>query len=249
MKRIGRGRKRATRLARPTGSARPSTRKAPGAAGVASAGRGREAFTAVAGIGASAGGLDAYRRFFSAVPTESGMAFVLVQHLDPTHESLAAEVIGRYTTMPVVQVGEGDTAVRANRVYVIPPGKYLSIGGGRLRLIAPVAPGGIRMSIDLFLRSLAADAGERALGIILSGTGTDGTVGLQAIKAAGGLSIAQDPATAQYDGMPSSAIAAAAVDHVLPPERMPEAMLGFLGHSYVRSGPEAPLAAEPARSH
>ena len=183
------------------------------------------------------------------MPTESGMAFVLVQHLDPTHESLAAEVIGRYTTMPVVQVGEGDTAVRANRVYVIPPGKYLSIGGGRLRLIPPVAPGGIRMSIDVFLRSLAADAGERAIGIILSGTGTDGTVGLQAIKAAGGMSIAQDPATAQYDGMPSSAIAAGAVDHVLPPERMPEAVLGFLGHSYVRSGPEAPLAAEPARSH
>jgi len=183
------------------------------------------------------------------VPAESGIAFVLVQHLDPTHESLAAEVIGRYTDMPVVQVGGGDTPVRANRVYVIPPGKYLSIGDGHLRLIPPLASGGIRMSIDLFMRALAADAGERAIGIILSGTGTDGTVGLKAIKAAGGMSIAQDPATAQYDGMPSSAIAAGAVDHVLPPERMAEAVLGFLGHSYARSRPEAPLADAPARSH
>src|SRR4029077_1608446 len=106
MKRIGRGRKRTTRPRRPTGSARRSTRKAPGAAGVAPATRSREAPVALVGIGASAGGLDAFRRFFSAVPTESGMAFVLVQHLDPTHESLAAEVIGRYTTMPVVQAGE-----------------------------------------------------------------------------------------------------------------------------------------------
>src|SRR5438067_8385718 len=118
MKRIGRGRKRTTRPRRPTGSARRSTRKAPGAAAVASAGRGREELVALVGIGESAGGLDAFRRFFGAVPTESGMAFVLVRHLDPTHESLAAEVIGRYTTMPVVQVGEGDTPVRANRVYV-----------------------------------------------------------------------------------------------------------------------------------
>jgi two-component system, chemotaxis family, CheB/CheR fusion protein len=248
MKRIGRGRKRARKIGRPTRSAQPSARKARGAARVVSAGRGREAFVGVVGIGASAGGLDAFRRFFSTVPTESGMAFVLVQHLDPTHESLAAAVIGRYTAMPVVQVG-GDMPVKANHVYVIPPGKYLSIGGGSLRLIPPVEPGGIRMSIDLFLRTLAADAGERAIGIILSGTGTDGTLGLQAIKAGGGMSIAQDPATAQYDGMPSSAIAAGAVDHVLPPERMPEALLGFLGHSYVRSGPETPLAAEPARSH
>ena len=182
------------------------------------------------------------------MPAESGMAFVLVQHLDPTHESLAAEVIGRYTAMPVVQVG-GETSVKANHVYVIPPGKYLSIGRGSLQLIPPVEPGGIRMSIDLFLRTLAADAGERAIGIVLSGTGTDGTLGLQAIKAAGGMSIVQDPATAQYDGMPSSAIAAGAVDQVLPPERMPEAVLRFLGHSYVRSGPEGPTPAEPARSH
>src|SRR6266850_680146 len=241
MKRNGRGRKRARKIGRPTRSARPSARRARGAAS-------REAFIAVVGIGASAGGLDAFRRFFSTVPPDSGMAFVLVQHLDPTHESLAAEVIGRYTAMPVVQVG-GAMPVRANHVYVIPPGKYLSIGGGNLQLIPPVEPGGIRMSIDLFLRTLAADARERAIGIILSGTGTDGTLGLQAIKAAGGMSIAQDPATAQYDGMPSSAIAAGAVDQILPPERMPEAVLGFLRHSYVTSGPEAPLAAEPAPSH
>src|SRR5690242_14395112 len=120
MKRIGRGRKRARKIVRPRRSVRPATRNARGAARVASTGRGRKAFIAVVGIGASAGGLDAFRRFFSTVPTESGMAFVLVQHLDPTHESLAAAVIGRYTAMPVVQVG-GDTPVRANHVYVIPP--------------------------------------------------------------------------------------------------------------------------------
>ena len=239
MERIGRGRKRTRNIGRRTRTGRASARNARGAAGAPSAGRDGKAFLAVVGIGASAGGLDAFRRFFSAVPTESGMAFVLVQHLDPSHDSLAAEVIGRYTAMPVAQV-EGDTPVEANHVYVIPPGKYLSIGGGNLRLMSPGETGGVRMSIDIFLRTLAADAGERAIGIILSGTGTDGTLGLQAIKAAGGMSIAQDPTTAQYDGMPSSAIAAGAVDHVLPPERMPETVLGFLRHS-------AHVSAEPAR--
>src|SRR5256885_13407046 len=105
------------------------------------------------------------------------------------------------------------------------------------------------MSIALFLRPLAADAQERAIGIILAGTGTDGTLGLQAIRAAGGMSIAQDPATAQYDGMPSNAIAAGAVDQVLAPERMPEMVVGFLDHSYARTAPQASQAAEPARSH
>jgi two-component system CheB/CheR fusion protein len=249
MKRNDRGRRRARKTGRSTRSAPPAAERTGRTAGIASGAREREAFVPVVGIGASAGGLDSFRRFLSAVPPESGMAFVLVQHLDPTHESLAVEVIGRYTAMPVVQVGAGDTPVKANHVYVIPPGKYLSIGGGSLRLIPPVEAGGVRMSIDMFLRTLAADVGERAIGIILSGTGTDGTLGLQAIKAAGGMSIAQDPATAQHDGMPSSAIAAGAADHVLPPERMLEAVVGFVGHSYVRPGPEASSAAAPVRGH
>src|SRR5512145_2357208 len=245
MRRLGRGRLRARKLARPT-RARPSARKRR-AAGGPSAGGGPKACLAIVGIGASAGGLDAVRRFLSAAPPDSGMAFVLVQHLDPTHQSLAAEVIGRYTGMRVVQVGGGDTPVQGNHVYVIPPGKYLSIGGGTLRLIAPIAPGGIRMPIDLFLRTLAADTQERAIGIVLSGTGTDGTLGLKAIKAAGGMAIAQDPATAEHDGMPSSAIAAGAVDQVLAPERMPEAVLRFVGHA--RPGPEDPPAAAPDSLH
>jgi two-component system CheB/CheR fusion protein len=246
MKRLGRGRKRARKIGRLTRGTRPSARKARTAARVAPS-RG-EVFVAVVGIGASAGGLEAFRRFFSTMAADTGMAFVLVQHLAPTHESLAAEVIGRYTSMPVVQVA-GDTPLQANHVYVIPPAKYLSIGGGVLALVAPVEPGGIRMPIDLFLRSLAADAQERAIGIVLSGTGTDGTLGLKAIKAGGGMSIAQDPATAQHDGMPSSAIAAGAVDQVLVPERMAEAVLRFVGHSYARAGTEGPLAATLGRDH
>ena len=129
------------------------------------------------------------------MPADSGMAFVLVQHLDPTHESLIAELVGRCTAMPVVQV-EADTPVEADHVYFIPPGRYLSIGGRTLRLTAPVETGSVRMPIDFFLRSLAADAQERAIGIVLSGTGTDGTLGLRAIKAAGGMAMVQDPVTA-----------------------------------------------------
>src|SRR6058998_264960 len=158
MKRRARGRDHATKIRRPT--RRAPSRKTRAAAGVVSAGRGQEAAVAVVGIGASAGGFDALRRFFSAARSDGGTAFIIVQHLDPVHESLAAEVIGRYTPMPAVQVG-GDTPVEANHVYVIPPGKYLSIGSGSLRLIAPVEPGGIRMPIDLFLRTLAADTQER----------------------------------------------------------------------------------------
>jgi len=209
--------------------------------------RGPEVCRAVIGIGASAGGFDALRRLFSAARSDSGAAFVVVEHLDPVQKSLAAEVIGRYTPMPVVQV-VSDMPVKANHVYVIPPGKYLSIGGGTLRLIAPVEPGGIRMPIDLFLRALAADSEERAVGIVLSGTGTDGTLGLKAIKVAGGMSIAQEPGTAQHDGMPGSAIAAGAVDQVLPPERMAEAVLTFLGHSYTRRA-DGPRAVERVSDH
>jgi two-component system CheB/CheR fusion protein len=248
MKRVARGQGEAKKIRRPRRPTRPATRKPRAAPGVTSAGRGKEAVIAVVGIGASAGGFDALRRFFSAARSDSGTAFIVVQHLDPVHESLAAEVLGRYTPMPVVQAGS-DTPVKANHVYVIPPGKYLSIGSGTLRLSPPAEPGGIRMPIDIFFRTLAADTQERAIGIVLSGTGTDGTLGLKAIKAAGGMSIAQDPSTAQHDGMPSSAIAAGAVDQVLSPERMAEAVLEFLGHSYVRTGPEGLPAVERSSDH
>ena len=196
------------------------------------------------GIGASAGGLAASEAFFRAMAPESGIAFVLIQHLDPTHESLTPELLRKCTTMPVVQV-DRETQVEPNRVYVIAPNRYLSIEGGALRLTTPSEPRGTRMPIDLFFRSLAADRHERAVGVILSGTGTDGTLGLTEIKAAGGMTMAQTPETVQYDGMPRSAIATGGVDHVLPVERMPEAILNYVRHDYVKApaGPAPPAEA------
>jgi two-component system CheB/CheR fusion protein len=235
------------RAARSSGRGRSAARG--GDAGPTLAG-GREqpARVPVVGIGASAGGLDAFRRFFGAMPADSGMAFVLVQHLDPTHESLTPTLVGRYTSMPVVQVA-GDTPVEPNHVYVIPPGKYLTVSERTLRLTVPVEPGGVRLAIDFFLRSLAADVQERAIGIILSGTGTDGTLGLKAIKGAGGLALAQEPKTAQHDGMPRSAIATGAVDHVLPAEQMPDVMIGYVQHPYVGSARDAAAPVEIAHDH
>jgi len=197
---------------------------------------------AIVGLGSSAGGLDALTKFFSALPSTSGMAFVLVQHLDPTHGSFMAELVGRCTGMPVVQV-QADTPVEADHVYCIPPARYLSISERTLRLTAPVGTGSIRMPIDFFLRALAADVQEHAIGIVVSGTGSDGTIGLRAIKAAGGLAMAQDPATAQHDGMPRSAIAGGAVDHVASPEQMPRILFEYLRHPYARgAGPSSPPA-------
>src|SRR4029453_466834 len=178
---------------------------------------GRQVPRAIVGLGSSAGGLDALRRFFHSMPSDSGMAFVLVQHLDPTHPSMIADLLGRYTAMSVVQV-DADMPVEANHVYCLPPGRYLSVSAGTLRLTDPIETGSVRMPIDFFLRSLGPDAQERGIGIVLSGTGTDGTLGLRAIKAAGGLAIAQDPVTAEHDGMPRSAIAGGAIDQVLSPE-------------------------------
>jgi two-component system, chemotaxis family, CheB/CheR fusion protein len=247
MKRPRRGPRHPPQAGRPKRRARPAVRKPRGPAKRTSAGRDLDPSHAIVGIGASAGGFDSFRRFFSTTRSDSGMAFVLIQHLDPVHQSLAAEVIGRYTRMRVVQVG-GEITAAPNHVYVIPPGKYLSIAGGTLGLTDPVEPDGVRMPIDLFLRTLAADRQERAIGIVLSGTGTDGTLGLKAIKAAGGMSIAQDPSTAQHEGMPESAIAAGAVDQVLPPERMAEAVLTFLRHPYA-TAPEGLLEVEQASDH
>jgi two-component system, chemotaxis family, CheB/CheR fusion protein len=174
------------------------------------------------------------------------MAFVLVQHLDPTHPSLIAELLGRCTAMSVVQV-EADTPVEADHVYCMPPGRYLSISGRTLRLTEPVETGSVRMPIDFFLRSLGTDAQERGIGIVLSGTGTDGTLGLRAIKAAGGLAIAQDPVTAEHDGMPRSAIADGAIDYVLSPEQMPDVLLEFLRHPYARGPGGLPPADDIGR--
>jgi two-component system, chemotaxis family, CheB/CheR fusion protein len=188
----------------------------------------------IVGIGASAGGLDAFKKFFSALPAESGMAFVLIQHLDPTRQSLTAELVGTHTRMRVVQAVEG-MRIEANRVYVIPPNAYLSVRERTLWLSAPTAPRSLRMAVDFFLRSLAEDQGENAIGIILSGTGTDGTLGLKEIKAGGGMTMVQDPQSAQHDGMPRSAIASGSADYVLPAEQMADALLAYVRHAAVAS--------------
>lgn len=178
----------------------------------------------VVALGASAGGLDAFEHFLRAMPADSGMAFVLVQHLDPTHPSILAEILQRSTSMPVLQA-EDQMQVEPDKVYVIPPNRDMGIFHGALQLRLPAEPRGQRLPIDCFMRSLAEDLGERAVGIILSGTGTDGTLGLRAILGAGGVTLVQTPASARYDGMPTSAIDAGYATHVLEPDKMPQALL------------------------
>jgi two-component system CheB/CheR fusion protein len=199
----------------------------------------------VVGIGASAGGLEALTRFFEAMRPGSGMAFVVIQHLDPTHESLTAELLGKHTKMPVRQVA-GDTAVERDCVYVIPPRRDLSIGQGVLRLTALPEGRARRMPVDFFFRSLAEDLQERAIGIVLSGSGTDGTLGLKEIKTVGGMALVQDPTTAQHDGVPRSAIASDAADHVLAVEKMPEVLLRYARHTYVAVAKQPPIAEKAA---
>ena len=183
----------------------------------------------VAGIGAFAGGLDAFKKFFAAMPADSGVAFVLIPHLDPKHESLMVELLTRYTKMPVVEATDG-LAVAANGVYILPPNKYMTISEGILRLTGPVERGGLQTSIDLFLRSLAEDKREKAICIILSGTGRTARSGLKAVKASDGMAMVQEPTTAKYAETPQSAIATRLADYVLPVEQMPAALIEYLRH-------------------
>jgi two-component system CheB/CheR fusion protein len=180
----------------------------------------------VVGIGASAGGLEACRKFLAGLPANPGMAFVLVQHLDPTHQSLIAELLSGATAMPVIEAKDG-MQVDADHLYVIPPGLYLSLHQDHLSLTTPLARHGARLPIDFLLHSLAVSLGARAGCVILSGGGADGSIGAQAIKAAGGLVIAQDPAEAGQDSMPKSVIATGAVDFVLPAAEIAPALLRF----------------------
>ena len=197
----------------------------------------------VVGLGASAGGREAFEQFFRHVPPDIGMAFVLVSHLDPSHESILTEIIQRTTPLPVVEVTD-QLAVRPSSIYVIPPNRDLSIFHGILQLSVPETPRGQRMPIDAFFRSLAEDQGEAAVGVVLSGTGSDGTLGLRAILGSGGVTLAQDPATARYDGMPSAAIRSGFASQVLPPERMPEAIRALTRAVGARGPvPEAPSMA------
>ena len=187
----------------------------------------------VVGIGASAGGLAAIEKFLAAMPpdTESGMAFVIVQHLDPDHKSILLDLVKKYTRMQAFKIEDG-MQVQPNCVYVIPPNKDLAFLHGRLHLMEPGAPRGLRLPIDFFFRSLAQDRHERAICIVLSGTGSDGTLGLKAVKGEGGMAMAQTPESAGYDGMPGSAIATGLVDYVLPPEKMPEQLISFAKRAF-----------------
>lgn len=173
----------------------------------------------IVGIGASAGGLEAFEQFFHAMPVDCGLAFVLVPHLDPSHGSLLTEILQRATTMPVIEA-LNELAIEVNHVYIIPPNRDMEIFHGELQLSIPIAPRGQRLPIDNFLRSLAEDQQENAIGIILSGTGTDGTQGARAIHGAGGIVLAQEPSTAKYDGMPTSVVHAGYATHSLPIEKM-----------------------------
>src|SRR6185436_11539271 len=199
----------------------------------------------IVGIGASAGGLEAFRQLLRALPADSGMAYVLVQHLDPRHESILSDLLSQATAMPVSEV-KGDIRVEPNRVYVIPPSQDIGIVDGILKLV-PRNPTGSHMPIDYFLRTLAEAQGSQGIGVVLSGTATDGTLGLRAIKAEGGIAFAQDPASAQFDGMPRSAIAAGCVDFVLPPEAIAQELTRLGRHPYMAAGePPALSGSAPA---
>src|SRR5512141_1396716 len=185
----------------------------------------------IVGIGASAGGLEAFTQLLRHLPVDTGMAFVLVQHLDPDHESALTEILTRATTMPVREASD-KVVVRPNHVYVIPPDKQLSVKRGQLRLEPREHLAGAARSIDAFLESLAQEQQERAIGVILSGTASDGTLGLEAIKAEGGLTFAQD-GSAKYDSMPRNAVAAGCVDFVLAPRQIALELARIGKHPYV----------------
>ncbi|MET0657161.1 MAG: chemotaxis protein CheB, partial [Steroidobacteraceae bacterium] len=186
----------------------------------------------VVGIGASAGGIEAMNQLLEAMPPDSGMALIIVQHLPPDHQSLLPEIFGRRTSMPVHQIEDG-MQVEPNHVYAIRPGFTVTLEGATLRLGAPTELRGHRRPIDDFFRSLARVQREKAIAIVLSGVGTNGTAGAQAIKAAGGICIAQDPDTADFGGMPRSLIHAGYADQVLPAGDIPRVLLRYIQHPYL----------------
>lgn len=189
----------------------------------------------VVGIGASAGGLKALETFFSAMPPDSepGMAFVLVQHLDPDHKSILTQLIQRFTRMQVFEVEDG-MKVEPNCAYIIPPNRDMALMDGTLQLMEPSAPRGHRLPIDFFFCSLARDLQEKAIGVILSGTGSDGSLGLREIKDEGGMVMAQSPDSTEFDGMPRSAIDTGLVDYVLPPSDMPDQLIAYASFAFGR---------------
>jgi len=186
----------------------------------------------IVGVGASAGGLGALQQFLSHVPPASGLAIVIVQHLDPDREGMLVELLQRHSAVPVVQASD-QMVVQPDHVYVIPPGRDLSILNGTLQLMEPPEPRGLRLPIDTFFKSLAQDRQQRAIGVILSGMGSDGTLGLRAIRQAAGACFVQTPATAQFDSMPRSAVDSGVADVVAPVEELPTKIMGFIAHAHL----------------
>jgi two-component system, chemotaxis family, CheB/CheR fusion protein len=195
----------------------------------------------IAAVGASAGGIEAFTDLISNLATDTGMAFVLVQHLDPEHHSILTELLSKKTSMRVKEVTNGMT-VEANHVHVIPPNATMSISDHTLQLTPRGESRAIHMSIDHFMRSLAEQQGSRAIGVLLSGSGTDGTAGLSEIQAHGGVTFAQDEESAKYDSMPRSAIAAGCVDYILPPKAIARELARIARHPYLARGPAPEIA-------
>jgi two-component system, chemotaxis family, CheB/CheR fusion protein len=187
---------------------------------------------AIVGIGASAGGLEAFTELIESLPGDTGMSFVFIMHLEPNHESKLSEIFSKHTSMPVLQV-KGTTKIKSNHIYAIPPNKYLFLEDGKLELSERTKSEGIYLPIDYFFKSLAKVEKNRAIGIVLSGTASDGTEGLRMIKGEGGLTFAQDEASAKYTGMPMNAIDSGNVDIVLSPDQIGRELVRIASHPYI----------------
>jgi len=186
----------------------------------------------IVGLGASAGGLEALEAFFSHMPPDSGIGFVIIQHLSPKHKSIMGSLLAKNTQMKVLEIKDG-MKVKPDHVYLNPPSKNVTLINGALQLMDPVKTGGINLPIDSFFRSMAEEMGEKTICVILSGTATDGTLGLKAVKGEGGLVMVQDPNSAKYDGMPRSAIASGTVDFILPVEKIPAELVKYAKAPYI----------------
>ena len=193
----------------------------------------KASFFPVVGMGASAGGLEALEKFFKEMPSDANISFVVIQHLAPKYKSIMGSLLEKGTAMKVLEITDG-VAIEPNTIYLNPPDRDVQMINGALHLSAPLKTAGVRLPIDFFFRSLAEDQGENAICIIISGTGTDGTLGLKAIKGEGGIAFVQEESQARYDGMPRSAIDTGLVDYILPVEQMPEELLKYVKHPYIK---------------
>jgi len=186
----------------------------------------------IVGIGASAGGLEALEGFFSSMPPESNIAIVVIQHLAPRYKSIMGSLLKKYTKMKIFEINDG-MKVEPNSIYLNPPDNDVAIMNRTLQLIKPLASHAVRLPIDGFFRSLSEDLGAKAFCIVLSGTGTDGTLGLRAIKGEGGMAMVQEEGQAKYDSMPRSAINTGLVDYILPVEKMPDELVKYIKHPFI----------------